>query len=163
MSAFVVSDAHISYLLSAAMFYASDPKHPFSWRIPDEEPDDVREAGLAWGPGAIAYDQLVRRTLTPETADFVGVMLLGENVKSVNFRYDNRHADENPEPTDYHFTHTTKLITALQVLKAIRCYEYQSCEHPKWEASEAQSFCQVLRLSAIAELPDYDKAEWVID
>jgi hypothetical protein len=48
-------------------------------------------------------------------------------------------------------------------LKAISCYEYQSCEHPGWRKSEAHAFCEALRDMAIGCLPGYDDAPWEIN
>lgn len=50
----------------------------------------------------------------------------------------------------------------IEILKAIDCYEYQSCEHPEWEVSEAFAFCDALRRSLIGDLPGYDEAKWGI-
>jgi hypothetical protein len=56
----------------------------------------------------------------------------------------------------------TREVEPVQVLKAIKCYEYQSCEHPSWEDSEARSWCNHLRLAAIEHLPGFEAAKWEI-
>ena len=57
----------------------------------------------------------------------------------------------------------TRMPSPVAVLKAISCYEYQSCEHPGWHTSEARQFCSVLRDHMISMLPGYDDAQWEID
>ena len=43
--------------------------------------------------------------------------------------------------------------------KIVDCYDYQSCEHPSWEASAAKALAD--RLSALLpEDDDYRKAPW---
>ncbi|HUZ55086.1 MAG TPA: hypothetical protein VMU94_21490 [Streptosporangiaceae bacterium] len=75
-------------------------------------------------------------------------VLLAENRRSVNHRYAD---DEYQAP--YVFTEITGHLDPIAILKAISCYEYQSCEHPGWEASEARSFCEALRRRIIRWLP----------
>lgn len=35
-----------------------------------------------------------------------------------------------------------KRYSAVQIYKALQCYEYQSCEHPTWKKSEAFCMCE---------------------
>ena len=42
--------------------------------------------------------------------------------------------------------------------KAIDCYEYQSCEHSGWLASNARVFCANMRARLARDLPGYDDA-----
>jgi len=56
--------------------------------------------------------------------------------------------------------HTT--WSAVELIKALHCYEYQSCEHPGWRTSQAHSFCRALERRLIGELPGYDDAPWAI-
>lgn len=98
------------------------------------------------------------RKLSHETATEVGRMLLLENYKSVYHRYDSGPKVELEEPYSYHPTRFKK--DPVQVLKAISCLEYQSCEHPDWKNSEAKAFCEALKDRAIENLPGYDGAKW---
>jgi hypothetical protein len=50
-------------------------------------------------------------------------------------------------------------LTAVELLKAIDCYEYQASEYSKYEGSGTQSIVSSLRKSAIAALPGYDAAD----
>jgi hypothetical protein len=75
----------------------------------------------------------------PKTADLLGQDLLNENFASVNHRY----SEQEPVP-EYHWTPVAEVQAAeldalllLQILNAVHCYEYQSCEHPAWTDSKA--------------------------
>lgn len=109
-----------------------------------------------------------RHMLTSQTANQVGQMLLDENVKSVSYRYDDSGITDLPGrlnaewliPFKYKSSPFAKTPKAVECLKLISCYEYQSCEHPDWHESEAHAFCQALRHAAIESLPGYDDAPW---
>lgn len=99
------------------------------------------------------------RTLDYLNADHVGAMLLAENRRSVNDRYDE---DEIEDLYTYRpLRHST--CTPVDILKAISCYEYQSCETEGWQGSEARRFCAALRDAMIGKLPGYDAAPWEIE
>jgi hypothetical protein len=103
------------------------------------------------------------RELTDEIADEVGQMLVKENYDSVHHMYEGSNQIIKPvmdEP--YMFSRVLSKIDPVQVLKAIDCYEYQSCEHPQWLESESRVFCQSLRARAINRLPGYDEAAWEV-
>jgi hypothetical protein len=134
---------------------------PMRWLKPHETKQTDFQKGSPWGPTATISAQENQRGLTTETADSVGAMLLRENHESVNFRYDEKPKITIGDP--YRFKQPMKAIEPVQVLKAIACYEYQSCEHPGWEVSEAKEFCEALRIHAINSLPGYDDAAWGID
>lgn len=95
--------------------------------------------------------------LSPETASEAGSMLWVENRASVNYRY----GENEPNP-EYRYERFRGKIDPVQVLKALDCLEYQSCEHPGWETSAAKRFCESLRRLAIGHLPGYEKAMWRI-
>ena len=84
-------------------------------------------------------------------------MLLAENVKSVEHRYDNA-ADMLPDEL-YSNSHS-QTPTPVETLKIVSCYEYQSCEHEAWTGSEAEAFCAALTSAAIAALDGYASAPW---
>lgn len=94
-----------------------------------------------------------RRIIDP---DRVGAMLVEANTLSVNYRY-----SQTAQPEQYTFRPVIDL-SPVQVLKAIRCFEYQSCEHKGWKGSEAWEFCQVLRLRTCENLPGYKDARWEV-
>lgn len=119
MSAFNVSDKHLSYLASAALLYRCG--------------------------GETDGEKIV-------------VMLRAANNESVNARYADGGMAVNETPV---FRRTLD-VSPVQVLKAIRCYEYQSCEHEGWTGSEAWTFCERLTATAMGKLPGYDAAAWEI-
>lgn len=96
----------------------------------------------------------------------VGRILLAECVNSVKYRYPDRAYEELPgdsaRPETYFFRQPAD-FSAMQLLGALACYEYQSCEHPTWHESEAFAMCQRLRRRLVGELPDFDQALWGID
>jgi hypothetical protein len=103
------------------------------------------------------------------TADNLGQMLWNENHESVNARY-----REDTETLGYAFVGMEAPLDPVVVLKAINCYDYQSCEHDGWEGSEAKFLMDWLRerlapkagllsADAVYELRAYSEAPWGID
>lgn len=146
MSAFVVSKEHIDAIVAAAM-----PSGP--------------EEGCCWYHGGNG------KHADYTNADEIGQMLWDECVRSVSHRYpDNERLpgayldDDTPEwsePYVFPFFKVPKL-EPVAALKAIQCYEYQSCEHPGWEPSEAKTFCSCLTEHLIYKLPGYAEAAWSV-
>lgn len=155
MSAFVVDKTHLDALLTAGLVW-NPGSSKLRWLIGETELTDYRE-GEPWGETAIKSFERRVRELTDETAGHVGAMLWAENRRSVNHRY---AEDEWEAP--YVFEHLGINIDPLVVLDGLSCYEYQSCEHPAWETSEAKAFCDSLRASAIHELPREGERVWEI-
>lgn len=153
MSAFMVDDKHIDYLLTAAMQYG-DHGH-MTWVDPAVELPPFSSANPK--PWELACAKR-RKQVDHTNASEVGMMLLGENLKSVNHRYD----ENELEAEVYEYNRYPGRITPVQTIKAVRCFEYQACEHPDWEKSEAKSFCDSLTVYAIQHLPGYDDAEWEV-
>jgi hypothetical protein len=54
-------------------------------------------------------------------------------------------------------------FTAIDALKAARAFEKQSSSESAWVNSEASRLCSCVQSSAIAALPGYEEADWVID
>jgi len=154
MSAFVVPKAHIDLLVDLGLRGPSGAQASGSWQV------------LYWFAASPTLETAseLRRSARPQDADRIGEMLMLENVKSVNDRYED--SDDLPGPTDAYWLQKFKhkpqqyQLTAVEGLKAINCYGYQSCEHEGWEASEAYRYCQALRASLIHNLPGYDAATW---
>ena len=145
MSAYLVGNEHIQVLIDAGLH-------------------DMARNPLTW------YVNHVRYELNETTADRVGQVLSAENLKSVTYRYPG-NANQDPVPVfktrlfslriktrDALALLLVKRLEPVFVLKAIDCYEYQSCEHDGWETSEAKAFCVALRSKMIMDLPGYDKA-----
>jgi len=158
MSAFIVSKGHIDAIIDVAMHGPKDcgPKYPGDgWSAPywhGEEGD----------------------TLNPRIdTDQVGTLLWLECQRSVAARYPNDKDGDWPGPIglrlsdilcySYDERPRSQRLTAIQALKALDYYEYQSCEHNGWEGSPARAFCDSLRRAIISRLPGYDEADWMID
>jgi hypothetical protein len=154
MSAFVVSKSHIDALVHAAYFGPRDvhalPQQSGHWYKPNFR-----------GCQNWALDQM----------DEVGEMLVKENLSSIHARYPDTVTDPEgtPGPVEqywlqrYEHEMPKQKMGVVEALKALDCYEYQSCEHPEWETSEAFRFCRSMRHSLIGCLPGYDAAPWEWD
>jgi len=156
MSAFVVSQAHIDYLLTAGIRYSSPAlgADRVTWQARPSPP----YPGSAGYEGWIAEVRANRRELDYTNADTVGAMLWAENHRSVSARYGELQA--TPE---YRYRETARRVSAVGALKLLRCFEYQSCESADWEVTEAYRFCEGLRTLLIARLPGYEAAPWAIE
>jgi hypothetical protein len=141
MSAFLVSKAHIDYIVAGAITLG------------------------------IIEDFEARPT---------GRMLQSENLKSLRARYpSNEH-----KAKAYVYNPPDKLVEPVQVIKAVHCLDYQSCEHDEWKSTKAKALLDKIEAAAIATLdpklreeaidrygqlrprvfstPAYDQAEWAI-
>lgn len=153
MSAWVVSKTHLDLLITAGLLYPNMQCRgaKLQWRDPSENPSRWHE---------LDYDN----------ADQVGVMLWAANYRSVGNRYPDAEGEEDglPGPEDFSgatvLTYTHRMVPGpldpVVVLKALACYEYQSCEHDGWKTSAAKAFCAALRTACIDQLPGYDDAPW---
>ncbi len=166
MSAFIVSRHHIDALVAVALFGPTGVPisphtawHPVSWF--DTEPPPG--AGMTWC-------QEHRHTAELQDAHRIGEMLVLENVRSVNHRYPDTGTlpGPNDELAEWATAYDTPLTalrrgrrpTAVEALKLVDCYEYQSCEHDGWRTSQARRFCDALRSRVVGFLPGYDEAPW---
>lgn len=162
MSAFVVSHRHVDAIIVAGLHNRAN-RGPLRWLVPAPVNPHAYAVGQPWGPEAIADATERRRELTIETAGRVGSMLLAENRRSVDHRYD----EDGCAPEDaYTFATSTWLqarpLPPVAILKALDCLEYQSCEHPGWSTSEAFAFVTALRSDQIGRLAGYDEAAWEV-
>jgi hypothetical protein len=85
-------------------------------------------------------------------------MLLDENIASINHLYRggdtaDRYTHRRPQHAEW---------TVAELLNAIRGYQYQTCEHPGWDRSQAKAFCDALQQRLIATLPGYTDGPWLI-
>lgn len=143
MSAYVVDEKHILYLVTAAQQYGSRGDSFYFWN--GERTVNVGE-GLDMSP------------------DEFGQMLWNENKKSVGYRYNEDALGSGLARLYWEpYRHQMSLgrVEPVQVLKAISCYEYQTCEHPEWDKwPEARWAVQWIKEGAIRALPGYEEAEW---
>lgn len=144
MSAFVVSHDHIDALLSFAS--KRDTYGTVSYY--------VKETGR-------------RVDITTENATEVGRILLTENERSIYARYtDCRPGDDNKPGTigedeaNYAFRPWpfNAPLSAVSILKACSCFDYQACETDDYEDSLAATIIEAIRGRAINRLPGYDDA-----
>jgi len=151
MSAWIVTTRHIDALVHAATRSGRHGRGPLHFTYAPNAPEECE-----------------RITVVCTDTNETGRMLLGENITSVSFRYPNDTLDELPgqqrnTTVDAYRYHDPGVFSPVVILKAIDCYEYQSCEHPGWRYSQAYAFCDALRSRLIGELPGYDEAPWGID
>jgi hypothetical protein len=150
MSSWVVDKTHIDLLITAGLTF------PGLW---------LPGGRLTW------MHQDRRGELTRDNADAVGGRLWAENHASVHHSYpgDTDGPDGRlPGPAGFEGVHTLTytfqrilgVLDPVVVLKQIACYEYQSCDHDGWPASEAAAITDALRSSAIRVLPGYEDATW---
>jgi hypothetical protein len=104
----------------------------------------------------VYYGNPSRRLDIPGNEQEACDILLAENVKSYNYRY-----DETIEETMVYDAFATSL-RPIDVIKACHCLEYQSCEHPEWESSTAKAIVTAIEGTATRALPGYDDAPWEI-
>ena len=158
MSCYMVGKAHIDALVEAGLYAkACSCGSPLRWMVRELTDEDKRESyerGEPWGPRAIELYNELRRELTFETADRTGQMLMRENRLSVDHRYNETEIEE--VYAFEHWLHVGK-VNPVVILKALACYEYQSCEHPGWKTSEAHAYCEALRGEMIRALPGFDE------
>lgn len=149
MSAYVVDRVQIDVLMLAAQQFGR--QHSITWKGDEENDSEMAELTVGgWAPNC----RQVTGDLSP-----VGRMLWRENVRSVQYRYeDTIETGILPGPADFSeldtMTYTAPggigpALDPVKVLVALRSYEYQSCEHPGWETSEAHAFCGALRFVLI--------------
>ena len=136
MSAFIVADEHIHVLLWAGQ-RPSQRYGLLRWYYANPERDGYLDA---------------------DTADAVGQMLVDENRASVDYRYSETNAHSvyryrRPRHTEW---------SAGELLNALHCYRYQTCEHPGWADSQAYAFCTALEQRLISTVPGYETGPWAI-
>jgi hypothetical protein len=157
MSAFEVDKTHIDVMVSAALQRIhGDTLKWYHGEIPDTMPGEALPAAERY---QLYLDALkaAERTVTRDNAGMWGALLVAENRKSVNHRYDESEWEE-----PYEFTEYAGTFNPVAILKAINCYEYQACEHPEWKTSEARSFCEALTARMIHMLPGYGNAAYEV-
>jgi hypothetical protein len=147
MSAYICEKKHFVYLIAAAM----------SPRL------SRHSSRLAWFHDGQLHEL---RPRDRERAAEVANMLYLENIRSVSHRYPGDKSSATLPGTSGGSPITARDfigspdIDPVQVLKAIHCLDYQSCEHPGWEASEAHAFLASLSKAAVCVLPGYEAANW---
>lgn len=107
-----------------------------------------------------------RVDITRVNATEVGRILLTENERSIYSRYtdcspgsDNRPGTIGEDAQTYDFKRWPSAISAVSVLKACSCFDYQACETDDYEQTLAHTIIDAIRRSAIRKVPGYDDAQ----
>jgi hypothetical protein len=172
MSAFMVDKTHVDLMVKTALVGPSgravNPGNAWSrprWTDVDRPALDA----MLWSEAhehfrTVAWlGQERPQDISP---DQLGAMLVAENLASIHYRYpDTIGSDELPGPLhpywlDYTYTDPGIRMTTPEALKAINCYEYQSCEHDGWHYSEAYRFCRALTDALVGHVEGYSDAPW---
>lgn len=101
----------------------------------------------------------VTKGLSARNPTEIGQIFLTENYRSVGYRYSEPASNQ---PAAYRFRSFTKPLSAVAILKACDCLEYQSCEHDQWGDSVAKSLLDSIRTVATRHVPGYGDAQWEI-
>lgn len=91
------------------------------------------------------------------TSEMHAQTLYAENVRSVQYRY----SESGAAPVMTFDSRAFRgILDPVQVIKAAHCYEYQACETPDYERSEAAKL--IARIIAVYSriLPGYEAAQW---
>lgn len=132
MSAFVLADVNFDYILSNIFCGASETLHLRGSNFNLSSRADVQA---------------------------LGQILLNENIKSVNSRY-----NESQTPHFYKFDYSARYFNykncKVQALSLLACYEYQASEHPGYSESDAAALVKMIRNRIIKQLPGYSDTEW---
>ena len=104
--------------------------------------------------------------VTEHNATDFGIELLKENLDSVSYRYNESPGfvkDAGDDPENYLFQMDRRAFTPLEILKALTCIDYQSCEHPGWYSSRARALITSLAFDTTTSLPGWsDSPGWTI-
>ena len=83
------------------------------------------------------------KVIRPDQAEWLGQLLWDENYRSVNHRY-----SEDNDPPEYKHEVYDAPFHPVAIVIALDCYDYQSCECPDWEKTEARQWSQRIREAA---------------
>lgn len=136
-----------------------------AWIVSKGHIDRMVSTALAW------------ELISVEHATAIGRTLWVENLKSVAERYPDDKSGErsgsgetDKEIKSYEFTAEVPPLTPVEMMKAIHCLDYQSCEHDGWPESVAcklltEFIAEVLArtgstIDQSSRLPGYDEAPW---
>jgi len=94
----------------------------------------------------------------------LGQMLWRENMLSLAARVPTDASVDEVALATYSATaYPPGRFSIVELLKAIHCYEYQSCEHDGWDTSEARAYCRAVERELLGLLPGYESAPWAIE
>jgi len=139
MSCYVIDKKEMKKIVLAFRKFAA-AQHTFKVRIPgDEDYSDLSEI---------------------KTMSRVGQILVDQNYRSYNYRYDEGLDPEVFEITPQDLMYVPRL-TPVETLKALASYDYQSNSDPDYRETAACRLVEIIRHYALEALPGYDDAKWV--
>jgi hypothetical protein len=98
--------------------------------------------------------------ITRNDAVNIGRVLYRENCMSFLYRYPSAKDDVNP---DFPIVNENDIVSVAlysdEIMDAIKCLEYQSCEHPDWEKSFSKKILDSI-LNSAREYPKRGYASW---
>jgi hypothetical protein len=89
--------------------------------------------------------------VSADTVDHIGESL---------WRMNERAAGDGQKRDPYVFEPVGCPISAIEGLKAVSCYEYQTNGVRGWSRSDARAFCEALRANLVGVVPGFDDAPW---
>jgi hypothetical protein len=153
MSAFVVGTDHIDYLVTATLQWHGRHAVETLGLTPDQA-DAVTAAG-----GTVEHGFYGAQWRPDRYPDALGRLLLGENITSVRHRYPGEPDTDLPGPRPWVAAHQYTyrivpyaLLDAAQVIRAIECWQYQTCEYTDHEHAPGWAFTEQLYRVAVARL-----------
>jgi hypothetical protein len=135
MSAWIVTNDHIAAMVELAIGGGADADRVYWDELGDGHGKQV---------GRFADDR-----------QRIGQILVDENHRSINHRYPGDDDSGTYRQPDY-----LQNPTAVEGIKIVHCYRYQSCEHPGWETSPAYRLCEAILEKLAHQIPGYDAAPW---
>lgn len=127
MSAYIMRDDEINTIVS---YFISDVHGYGAWvRVGDD------------------YDHL-----TDDNAAQVAKILMDENTRSVNHRYN----DSSSNPYEFKKDRKAKSLPVGNIIGALDCLEYQSCETDDWKQSNAWEIITNLRKYLLVTMAEKD-------
>lgn len=139
MSCYIIEKKDIKQVVLAFRKFAVD-QHTSLVRIPGEvDHSDITEL---------------------ETMSRAGQILVDQNYRSYNYRYEEELVTEVFEITGQDLMYT-KRLTPVETLKALASYDYQAGETPDYEETAACKLANLIRYYAINALPGYEEAKWI--
>lgn len=94
---------------------------------------------------AIVQALVTEQIIPAEEATATGKLLIAANNKSFSFNYEGRYDHELNDVDSYRFRGVEAPLRPWGVYKQARCYDYQSCDAPDWEQSQAFRLVRTLR------------------
>lgn len=155
MSAYVHGTDHIDLIVSLAVRVEA------SFARPNPQ--------SRFGFDAVGLTTSTDSTPIKITPDDLGRLLMVENIASVRQLYPT--LDDTPEGIEYDLrvsSYTYRPVPldtsdlgahwAVAGLRALRSYDYQSCEHDGWKTSDARAWIEAIQTRLFAHIPGYDQA-----